>query len=113
MMGLGMGVGFVISSNTATPSELAEQVVNFTEELMHVRGTLFATSPYNASTPQLELEINREKAELMGVPINAIFTTLQNKASFMSTTSTFMVSFSRCKCRRKDPSAPRSTIFPT
>ncbi|MGI6400912.1 MAG: efflux RND transporter permease subunit [Thermoguttaceae bacterium] len=83
MMGLGMGVGFVISSNTATPSELAEQVVNFTEELMHVRGTLFATSPYNASTPQLELEINREKAELMGVPINAIFTTLQNKlASF-------------------------------
>ena len=79
MMGLGMGVGFVLSSNTATPQELAEQVTNFTDKLMQVKGTLFANSPYNASTPQLELEIDRDKAELMGVPINTIFTTLQNK----------------------------------
>ena len=83
MMGLGMGIGFQVCSNTATPQELATQVTNFTDRLMAVPGTLFATSPYNASTPQLELEIDREKAELMGVPINAIFTTLQNKlASF-------------------------------
>ena len=83
MMGLGMGVGFVVSSNSATPQELAEQVNNFTDRLLRVKGTLFASSPYNASTPQLELEIDREKAELMGVPINTIFTTLQNKlASF-------------------------------
>ena len=83
MMGLGMGIGFVLSSNTATPQELAEQVMNFTTQLQQVPGTLFASSPYNASTPQLRLEIDREKAELMGVPINAIFTTLQNKlASF-------------------------------
>ncbi len=79
MMGLGMGVPFVLSSNTATPQELAEQVANMTDELMKVKGTLFATSSYNASTPQLQLEIDREKAELMGVPVNTIFTTLQNK----------------------------------
>ncbi|MDO5308671.1 MAG: efflux RND transporter permease subunit [Planctomycetia bacterium] len=83
MMGLGMGIQFVLSSNSATPQELAEQVVNFTDQLQRTRGTLFATSPYNASTPQLRLEIDREKAELMGVPISSIFTTLQNKlASF-------------------------------
>ena len=83
MMGLGMGVGFVVSSNSATPQELAEQVNNFTDRLAQYPYTLFASSPYNASTPQLELEIDREKAELMGVPINTIFTTLQNKlASF-------------------------------
>ncbi len=79
MMGLGMGVPFVLSSNTATPQELAEQVNNMTDALMKVKGTLFATSSYNASTPQLQLEIDREKAELMGVPVNTIFTTLQNK----------------------------------
>lgn len=83
MMGLGMGVGFVLSSNSATSQELAEQVTNFTEKLSALKTTLFASSPYNASTPQLELVIDREKAELMGVPINTIFTTLQNKlASF-------------------------------
>ena len=83
MMGLGMGIQFVLSSNVATPTELADQVVNFTSRLQTVPGTLFATSPYNASTPQLRLEIDRVKAELMGVPINSIFMTLQNKlASF-------------------------------
>lgn len=79
MMGLGMGTQFVLSSNSVTAQELAEQVTNFIDELMKYHGTLFAHSPYNASTPQLQLEIDREKAELMGVPVGTIFSTLQNK----------------------------------
>ena len=83
MMGLGMGIQFVLSSNTATPQELSQEVTNVTDSLMRVKGTLFASSSYNANTPQLLLEIDRDKAELMGVPINSIFATLQNKlASF-------------------------------
>ena len=83
MMGLGMGTQFVLSSNSATPAELSQEVTNMTDALMRVPGTMFASSSYNANTPQLELEIDREKAELMGVPVNSIFTTLQNKlASF-------------------------------
>ncbi len=79
MMGLGMGTQFVLSSNSVTAQELAEQVTNFIDELMKYHGTLFAHSAYNASTPQLQLEIDREKAELMGVPVGTIFSTLQNK----------------------------------
>ena len=79
MMGLGMGIPFVLSSNVATPEELSVQVANMTDALMREKGTLFATSSYNANTPQLQLEIDREKAELMGVPVNTIFATLQNK----------------------------------
>ncbi|MBQ9874814.1 MAG: efflux RND transporter permease subunit [Thermoguttaceae bacterium] len=83
MMGLGMGIQFVLSSNTATPQELSQEVANMSDALMREPGTLFASSAYNANTPQLKLEIDREKAELMGVPIATIFTTLQNKlASF-------------------------------
>ncbi len=83
MMGLGMGIQFVLSSNSATPAELSVQAHDFTDALMRVPGTMFANSSYNADTPQLKLEIDREKAELMGVPVNSIFTTLQNKlASF-------------------------------
>ena len=79
MMGLGMGVGFVVSSNTASPQGLSEQAARMTSALMREEGTMFASSSYNANTPQLQLEIDREKAELMGVPVNAIFATLQNK----------------------------------
>ena len=79
MMGLGMGVGFVVSSNTASPQGLSEQAARMTDALMREEGTLFASSSYNADTPQLQLEIDREKAELMGVPVYAIFASLQNK----------------------------------
>lgn len=83
MMGLGMGTQFVLSSNSATPTELSTQANDMCDALLRVPGTLFASSSYNANTPQLRLEIDREKAELMGVPVNSIFTTLQNKlASF-------------------------------
>ena len=83
IMGLGMGTQFVLSSNSATAYELSEEVQNMTDTLMRVPGTLFASSSYNANSPQLMLEIDRDKAELMGVPINSIFATLQNKlASF-------------------------------
>ncbi len=84
IMGLGMGTQFAICiTDDSTPQDLSNAVHTATGELMKTPGTLFASSSYNAETPQLELEIDRDKAERMGVPINTIFTTLQNKlASF-------------------------------
>ncbi|MDO4570216.1 MAG: efflux RND transporter permease subunit [Planctomycetia bacterium] len=41
--------------------------------------TLRAFTDYNADMPQLNLKVNREKAEMLEVPISVIFSTLQNK----------------------------------
>ena len=40
---------------------------------------MYAFSSFEASTPQLYLDIDRAKAESMNIPINRIFTTLQSK----------------------------------
>ena len=39
----------------------------------------YGHSSYNASTPQLYLDIDRNKAQMMGIPIGRIFSTLQSK----------------------------------
>lgn len=84
IMGLGMGTEFMLCvAQDATPEDLSNQTHAVTSALQKIPGTLFASSAYNAETPQLELEIDREKAEMMGVQTNTIFTTLQSKlASF-------------------------------
>ena len=40
---------------------------------------MYANSGFNADTPQLYLDINRTKAESLGVPIANIYQTLQSK----------------------------------
>lgn len=91
IMGLGMagGVSFSLcGSGDIDPHELSQTVKDLRSELLSkkvmVKGkempaTIFASSSYNADTPQLKLEIDREKAETLGVPIHRIFTTLQSK----------------------------------
>lgn len=87
IMGLGSagGVSFSLcGSGEVDPHDLSKQVRDLTGKIMErPKTSLFAASSYNADTPQLKLEINREKAESLGVPINRIFSTLQSKlASF-------------------------------
>jgi len=41
-------------------------------------GILFAFSGYNAQTPSLYLDVDRVKAESLGVPVSSVFSTLQN-----------------------------------
>ena len=67
------GIGDVDSGELAT---LANQ---FAMELAAKPETRSAMTSYNADTPQLFLDINREKAETLGVATGTIFSTLQSK----------------------------------
>lgn len=86
IMGLGAtgGVTFALqATGNQTPKELADTLWNFLLELNKQPETLYAFSGYNASTPQLYLNLDRVKAETMNVPVSRVFTTLQSKlASF-------------------------------
>jgi len=85
IMGLGAtgGVTFELQAIAdQTPKEMETalyrmlNVLNNKKESPQVQ---YAFSSYNASSPQLFLDIDRPKAEAMGIPINRIFTALQSK----------------------------------
>ncbi|MBR0457850.1 MAG: efflux RND transporter permease subunit [Victivallales bacterium] len=85
-----MGLGAVGGANfnlcaigNVTADDLSVTAKKIAAELHARPETLFAASSYNADTPQLFLEIDREKAESLHVPVARIFTTLQtNLASY-------------------------------
>lgn len=82
IMGLGAtgGVTFVLqATGNQTPKELADTLWTFLLELNKQPETLYAFSGYNASTPQLYLNLDRIKAETMNIPVSRVFTTLQAK----------------------------------
>ncbi|MDO4550548.1 MAG: efflux RND transporter permease subunit [Planctomycetia bacterium] len=83
IMGLGNSGGAEFSfcaRGDVTPQELDMQKNRFMMELNSGKyPTQYAYSTYNATSPQLELDIDRSKAETLNVPINYIFTTLQGK----------------------------------
>ena len=81
-MGTTSGASFMLSSSGGvTPDELSMMGKILGGELMGDPEVQFAMTTYNADMPQLRLEIDREKAELMKVPISAIFGTLQSQLS--------------------------------
>ncbi len=59
--------------------ELSTQVKQFAMKLSNSPETRYAMTSCNADTPQLFLDINREKAETLGVATGTIFSTLQSK----------------------------------
>ena len=61
------------------PDELSGHVKQLSADLAVQRETLYAMSPYNADTPQLYLDIDRKKAETLGVDTGTIYSTLQSK----------------------------------
>ncbi len=84
IMGLGVsgGVTFALrSSGEDTPRQLEAQtgkllgILNNKEMMPEV---MYAFSGFNARTPQLYLDIDRRKAEVLGVPVSRIFTALQS-----------------------------------
>ena len=85
IMGLGASndVSFMLQAREGqTPAELETATrmlmmkLNNKEIAPHIA---MAYSQYNASSPQLYLDIDRDKAEMMGIPISRIFSTLQSK----------------------------------
>lgn len=85
IMGLGAvgGVSFnLCSTGDVSPTDLSKEtkrVMGLLNDREKFPETLMASSNYNADTPQLNLKIDRDKAETLEVPINSIFTTLQSK----------------------------------
>ncbi|MBQ8445760.1 MAG: efflux RND transporter permease subunit [Opitutales bacterium] len=86
IMGLGAvgGVSAVLcGEGDVAPEELSEVVKNLVADLNTLPQVRRASSSYNADTAQLFLDIDREKAESLGVPVDRIFSTLQSQlASF-------------------------------
>lgn len=86
IMGLGMtgGVSFMLqASGDETPRDLDRVLTDLLDKVNKLPGAMFARSAYEANTPQLFLNIDREKAQSMHVPVNRIFTTLQSKLASM------------------------------
>ncbi len=83
-LGGSSGVGFNFCSlEGAQPHELLEAADNLIATLKTNELVKSAVHGFTASTPQLELKLDRRKAELLGLTPKQIFATLQNQlASF-------------------------------
>ena len=80
IMGLGMAGGLDLrlqSTMENNPQRLAQVMNELMGKIMQAPEFLYAFSSYTANTPHLNLNIDREKAEMLGVPINTVYSTLQ------------------------------------
>ena len=80
IMGLGMASGLDLrlqSREENDPERLASVMQDLLAALNKAPEFLYAFSTYTADTPHLFLNIDRQKAEMMGVPVSSIFSTLQ------------------------------------
>jgi len=79
-LGGGNGVGFNFCSiDGMEPEALLDAVDAFRDELLKSPLVKSAAHGFTASTPQLELKLDRRKAEMLGVSPKTVFSTLQNK----------------------------------
>ncbi|MDO5565629.1 MAG: efflux RND transporter permease subunit, partial [Planctomycetia bacterium] len=82
IQGLGVtgGASFnLCASGDVSPTELSNQTKVFTGALNSIPETKRCFSSYNADTPQLKLDVDREKTEMLGVSVATLFDTLQSK----------------------------------
>jgi len=79
-LGIAGGVSVVLqASGDATPQDLSNAVKELSTRLeSNDELVSLARSSYNAETPQIYLNINREKAQSLGIPVVNIFSTLQS-----------------------------------
>lgn len=82
IQGLGLygGVSMVLEGRgSATPKDLGDMVKEIRNRLQAHRDLIMMVrSEFNAETPQIRLDINREKAQALNVDVKSIFTTLQS-----------------------------------
>lgn len=94
IMGLGAtgGVTFNLCAiGDVSADDLSAETKKYLYALNQSPATAYAMSSYNADTPQIYLDLNREKAESMGVDPSTVFMTLQSKlASLYINDFTFM-----------------------
>ena len=79
-LGGGSGVGFNFCSiDGMSPDALLRAVDGFRDELAKSPLVKSVSHGFTASTPQLELKLDRRKAEMLGISPKTVFSTLQNK----------------------------------
>ncbi len=79
--GLGMNNGIdlrVQSKEDMDPERLGKTLQMVLRELNSLPGVMVAFSGYTANTPMLRLDLDRDKAEMLGVEVSAAYATLQN-----------------------------------
>ena len=84
IMGLGVtgGVTFVLQAASGQSAQELYGAMNLMlMELYKLPETKIAFGNFEATTPQLYLDIDREKAEALGVPVSRIFESLQGKVA--------------------------------
>ncbi len=80
IMGLGAAGGFEVyvqGRTNADPQQLSQVTNDFIAELNKHPALTGLTTFYRPTVPQLRVEVDREKALSLGVPINDVFTALQ------------------------------------
>ncbi|MDR0932730.1 MAG: efflux RND transporter permease subunit, partial [Victivallales bacterium] len=74
------GVTFAFQATGDQSSrELSQATQNLLSKIMQTQKTIYAFTSFDANTPMLHLDIDRDKAETMKVPVSSIFTTLQSQ----------------------------------
>ncbi len=79
--GLGLNGGMDLQLQALTdgdPAKLEEALGRFLGALNQTPGVMFGFSSFTASTPSIYLDVDRLKAEMLGVPVSSVFATLQN-----------------------------------
>ena len=77
-VGTASGIDMRLQSTVENdPARLMEVMDAMLRELSGKPEIAYAYSPYTAATPHLYLDIDRDKAEMMKVPVSVIFSTLQ------------------------------------
>ncbi|MBR5901511.1 efflux RND transporter permease subunit, partial [bacterium] len=82
IMGLGAtgGVSFKICSDSdSDPVKLSGVAKKMSYELTMKPETLYVMSSFNADTPQIYFDLDREKAQSLNVSVASVFATLQSK----------------------------------
>ena len=77
-MGSVSGFSFMLQARSnQTPAELSAVAQEFIGKAMQRPEIGRISTTFSASTPNYQLQVDREKAKKLGVPINDVFTTLQ------------------------------------
>ena len=80
IQGLGIAGGLQLELQSRMendPVRLEEVMNSLMMNIMQSPEFMYAFSSYSANTPHIRVDIDREKAEMMGLPISSVFSTLQ------------------------------------
>ena len=70
---------YLCATKDVSPEELATVAEQYVGKLDEADETYYAENSFHVDTPQIKIDIDRRKAEAMGIDINDIFSTLQGK----------------------------------